>query len=188
MIAITTSFVRLQIILSIPTCRYGRPSSPRSHAVKIAYSTRVTVVTAAVPNIAFAGARPPSKLPSHSLTLNLEHTIVIDPYLRHGNHACGAGANVPPPCGRQGNHRSSGPSNHRPRYTNNRGHNPTYQGNSSGIPRAHVTADARNSSQWPHHIPQTPITPMRRGPGTTGAQPTNNHIHAPPYGKHSRTP
>ena len=92
------------------------------------------------------------------------------------------------PRGRQGNHRRSGPSYHRPRYTNNRGHNSTYQGNPSGIPRAHVTADARNSSQRPYHIPQTSTTTMRHGPGTTGAQPADNHIHTPPYGQHSRIP
>ena len=93
-----------------------------------------------------------------------------------------------PPRGRQGNHRRSGRSNHRPRYTNNRGHNPTYQGNPSRIPRAHVTTDACNFSQRPHHIPQTPTTTMRYGPGTTGAQPADTHIHAPPYGQHSHTP
>ena len=50
-----------------------------------------------------------------------------------------------------------------------------------------MTADARNFSQRPHHTPQTPIT-MRHGPGTTGAQPVDNHIHAPPYGQHRHTP
>ena len=94
------------------------------------------------------------------------------------------------PRGRQGNHRCNGSSNNRPHYTNNREHNPTYHGNPSGIPRAHVTADARNFSQRPHHIPQTqtPTNTMRHGSGPTGAQPADNHQHAPPYGQHSRTP
>ena len=188
MIAITISFVRLPIILSIPTCRYGRPSSPRTHAVKLAYSIRVAVVIGALPNIAFAGAWPPSKIPSHSLTPNLEHMILMDPYLRHGNYACGAGTNATPPPRPPSNHRRSGLSYNRPRYINNRGHNPTYQGNPSGIPRARVTADARNFSQRLRHTPQTPTTIMRHGPGTTGAQPADNYIHALSYGQHSCTP
>ena len=68
-----------------------------------------------------------------------------------------------PPRGRQGNHRRSGSDNNRPHYINNRRHNPTYHGNLSGIPRAPVTADARNFWQRPHHSPQAPITTMRHG-------------------------
>ena len=97
MIAVTISFVQLQILLSIPTCRYERPFSPRTHAVKLAYSTRVAIVNATLPNITSAGARPPLKIHFHSLTPNLEQRILMDPYLRHGNYACGDGANAPPP-------------------------------------------------------------------------------------------
>ena len=63
------------------------PSSPRAHAVKLAYSTRIAVVTATLPKIAFAGARPPSNIPSNSLTPDLEHTTLMDTYLRHGKYA-----------------------------------------------------------------------------------------------------
>ena len=84
-------------------------------------------------------------------------------------------APTPPPRGRHSNHRRSGPSNNRPRYTNNRGHNPTYHGNHSGIPRVHVTGDVRNFSQRPHHTPQTPTTTMRHGPGPTGAHTYISH-------------
>ena len=51
------------------------------------YSTRVAAVTAAQPSIAFAGARPPSEIHSHSLTPSLERTILMDLSLKHGNYA-----------------------------------------------------------------------------------------------------
>ena len=77
---------RLRIIFSIPTCRGGRHSSPRTPAGRLAYSIRVAVATAALPNIAFAGARSPSKTSSPSLTPSSEHTILMDPSLKHENY------------------------------------------------------------------------------------------------------
>ena len=97
MIAITISFVRLQTILSIPTCRYERPSSPRTHVAKLTYRKWGAVVIAALPNIASAGARPPLKIPFRSSNPNSKHKILMDAYLTHENYACGAGANVPSP-------------------------------------------------------------------------------------------
>ena len=64
----------------------GRHSSPRTHVVRLAYSIRVAVATVARPNIAFAGARPPSEIHSHSLIPSLEHTTLMDPSLKHGNY------------------------------------------------------------------------------------------------------
>ena len=76
----------LRGIFSILTCPCGRHSSPRTHAVRLAYSIRVAAATAARPNIAFAGARPLSDIHSHSLNPSLEHTILMDPSLKHGNY------------------------------------------------------------------------------------------------------
>ena len=75
--------------------------------------------------------------------------------------------------GRQGNQRHSAQSNHRSRYTNNRGHNTAYQRNPPGTACTHVTADMRYLPQRARHAPQTPT--MGRGPGTTSAPPANNH-------------
>ena len=67
----------------------------------------------------------------------------MDSSLKHGNYEYGVGGNKMPPRGRQGNQRRSAPRNLRLRYTNNRGHNKTYQSNPPGTARTHVTADAR---------------------------------------------
>ena len=95
------------------------------------------------------------------------------------------------PCGRQSNNRRNDSDIDRSRYTNNRGHNPTHQGNPPGMSRAHVTADARNFQprlNTAHFTPQTPTAGIRQGPGPTGMPHANNQQHTPPYGQHSRNP
>ena len=44
---------------------------------------KVPFTTVVQPNIAFAGIRPPSEIPYHSLTPSLEHTTLIYPSLKH---------------------------------------------------------------------------------------------------------
>ena len=92
------------------------------------------------------------------------------------------------PRGRQNNNRRNDSSNGRSRYTNNRGHNPT-QGGTSGMLRAHISADARNFQprlNAPHFTPQTPNTGIRQGPGPKGMPHANNQQHSPLHGQHSR--
>ena len=95
------------------------------------------------------------------------------------------------PRGRQNNNRRNDSGNGLSCFTNNRGHNPTHQGNPPGMSRAHVSADARSFQprlNTPHFTPQTPTTGIRQGPGSTGMPHVNNEQHAPPYGQHSRNP
>ena len=61
------------------------------------------------------------------------------------------------PRGRQNNNRPNDSGNGHPCYTSSRGHNPT-QGSTSGMPRAHGSADARYfqpRSNAPYFTPQT---------------------------------
>ena len=94
------------------------------------------------------------------------------------------------PRGRQNNNRRRESGNGRSRYTNNQRHNPT-QGSTSGMSRAHTSADARNFQprlNAPHFTPQTPHSGIRQGPGPTGLSHANNQQHAPLYGQHRRNP
>ena len=84
-----------------------------------------------------------------------------------------------PSRGHQGNNRRNGSDNGRSRYTNNRGHNPTYRGNPSGITRAHAPVGARIFPQWPtpstpHHAPPAPSPTTRYALTPTGLPNTNN--------------
>ena len=112
----------------------------------------------------------------------------MDPYLRHGNYACGTGAIGPPPVATTVTTDVAAQvitAHVTPIIEDTTRHTKVTP---PGVLRAHVTADACNFSQRPHHTPQTP-TIMRHGPGTTGAQLADSHIHAPPpYEQHSRTP
>ena len=84
-------------MLSVPTCLYGRPFSPKTHAVRLAYNIKVVVVIAALPSTASAGVQPPLKIRSSSSTPNSERTILMDPYLRRGKDTCVAGTSATPP-------------------------------------------------------------------------------------------
>ena len=97
----------------------------------------------------------------------------------------------PHPRGRQDNNRHNGSCNDRPRYTQNRGHNSTYHGNSSGMTRANPPVATRNfpqKSNTPQYAPPGPNLTMRHEPTPTGQPNASNHHLAPPYGQHNPTP
>ena len=96
-----------------------------------------------------------------------------------------------PPRGRQGNNRHNVSGNGRPRYIQNRGRNPTYHGNSSGMTRANAPVSARNlpqRSNTPQYAPPAPALTMSHAPTPTGLPNASNHQHVPPYGQHNPTP
>ena len=96
-----------------------------------------------------------------------------------------------PSRGRQGNTKHNGSGNGRPRYTQNRGHNPTYQSNSSGMTRANApvgTCNFPQRSNAPQNASPTPTLTMRHAPIPTGLLNASNHQHVPPYGQHNPPP
>ena len=83
-------------MLSIPSCPYGRPFSPKTHVVRLACSIEADVVIAALPNTVSAAVHSPLNIRFCTSTPNLKHTILMD-ILRRGKYACVAGAKVVPP-------------------------------------------------------------------------------------------